>query len=240
MNTIEIQYSYFKDLERLTKTGLYSYLFIFVWFAIISTVGTKNVFSFFVNPETCEVFLIILGSINLFQVIKLISDKIQWLGEFHIWLDNKLFRFLYKSNEIILRELLTLLEPKERSILDQLTIDKRTSIAQSVFAKLSDDQSIFANLLRRGIFRSWIWYWITMYGISIFLVLTLVSATKMIFLPSLYSKVLFISIGSFAGLQIFLGLILGYNLIRVTKNIIREITDLHRIEIITLLRAQMK
>jgi hypothetical protein len=240
VNTIEVQYSYFKDLERLTKTGLYSYLFLFVWFGIISTIGTKNVFSFFMNPKPCEVFLIILGSINLFQIIKLFSDKIQWLGEFHIWLDNKLFRFLFKSNEIILRELLTLLEPKERSILDQLTSDKRTLIAQSVFAKLSEDQSIFADLLRRGIFRSWIWYWITMYGISIFLILTIVSATKMIFLPSLYSKVLFISIGSFAGLQIFLGLILGYNLIRVTKKIIREITDLHGIEIITLLRFQMK
>ncbi|MBI5021665.1 MAG: hypothetical protein HZB59_09525 [Ignavibacteriales bacterium] len=240
MNTIEIQYNYFKDLERLTKTGLYSYLFIFVWFGIIATVGTKNIFTLMLYPELCEVFLILLGSINLFQIIKLISDKIQWLGEFHIWLDNKLFRFLYKSNEIILRELLILLEPKERSVLDQLTSDKRTLIAQSVFAKLSEDQSIFADLLRRGIFRSWIWYWITMYGISIFLLLTVVSAIKIIFLPTIYSKVLFISIGSFAGLQIVLGLILGYNLIRVTKKIIREITDLHGIEIITLLRSQMK
>lgn len=240
METLKSQYAYFKDLEKLTKAGLYSYLFLLFWGCGIALSGTNNFVSFFFNPKPCEILLIILASANIFQVFKLGVDRIQWLGELHIWLDNKLFRFLYKSNEIILRELLILLDPQERSILDKLASSKRTMIAQSVFSKLADDHSIFANLLKKGIFRSWIWYWITMYGISIFLILTAVAFLKIIISPSLYSKALFVSIGSVAGIQIILGLILGYNLILVTKRIIREITDLHGNEIITLLRAQMK
>lgn len=240
MNTVEIQYNYFKDLERLTKTGLYSYFFLLVWLGALVTLGMKNAVSFLSTAQDCEIILVILGSINLFQLTKLLSDKIDWLGEFHTWIDNKLFKFLYRSNQIILRELLTLLDPSERVILDRFTADRRTMIAQSVFSKLADDESIFADLLKRGIFRSWIWYWITMYGISIFSILTTAAAIKMAVAPTVYAQVFFVSLATILVLQLLLGLILGKNLIRVTKTIIHEITDSHKDEIISLLRSEIK
>ncbi len=236
MRTIRNQYDYFQDLEKLTKAGLIAYLVLLISGLTISIYGVENTINFITTIRFCEILFLILLTINIIQLLIIGTNKIHWLGDVHLWLDNTLFRFLRKSNVIILRELLTILEPKERSVLDRLGIKERSAIAHSIFSHLAEDQSIFENLLKRGIFRSWIWYWILIYGVFVFILLTIIALTKTFFEPTIYSRALFTSIGSVTFFHLLISLLFGYNILIVTKKIIREITDIYKVEIISVLR----
>lgn len=240
MQTAENQYAYFQDLERSTKSGLIAYMYLLISGLTIAVVGIDSTFSFIMNIKLCEALFLTLLTINIIQLLIRGINKIHWLGDVHLWLDGTFFKFLHKSNEIILRELLVLLEPSERSVLDKLGIKERSAIARSIFSHLAEDQSIFESLLKRGIFRSWIWYWIMIYGVFVFVLLTLTSLSKSLFDPTIYSKAFFISIGVVAFLHLLISLSLGYNLIFVTKRIIREMTGLYDTEIVSLLRNYVK
>ena len=233
-------YAYFQELERLTKAGLVAYLVLLTFGIIITTIGVDKAFNFFIHMKLCEVLFLILASINLLQILTRGVNKIQWLGEAHIWLDQKFFGFLFKSNDIILRELLMILEPKERAMIYTLVQQERTAIAQSVFSNLAEDRSIFERLLKRGIFRSWIWYWIAIYGVFVFCLLSAISLSKSILIPTIYAKTFFTSIGLVAVFHIIMILFLGKNLIFTTKRIMQEIISLHHSEILTLLRSFTK
>jgi hypothetical protein len=233
MQTAQHQYAFFQDLERSTKSGLVAYLFILTLGLTLSMVGVDRAFLFIEKMRLCETLFIILLIINILQIFIRGINKINWLGNIHIWLDKTFFKFLFRSNEIILRELLTLLEPNERPVLDTLAEDERDTIAKSIFSRLADDQSIFESLLKRGIFRSWIWYWITIYGGLVFIILSVFSFSKSLLIPTIYSKALSASIGVVAIFHV----VLGYNLILVTKRIMREIIDLYDVEIQSLLRS---
>jgi len=236
MQTAENQYKYFQNLERTTKTGLIAYLFLLVFGFTISVAGVDNAFNFVTSMKRCEILFILLLTINLFQLFIRGINRINWLGDIHVWLDNKIFGFLFKSNEIILRELLILLDPKERVIIDTLGRSERTAVAQSIFSKLAEDQSIFEGLLKRGIFRSWIWYWIMIYGVTVFIFLTILSLSKTLLVPTIYTKAFFASVGIVAVAHLIFSLLMGYNLVFVTKRIIREITAIYQPEIVSLLR----
>jgi len=237
MQTAEHQYGYFQDLERSTKSGLIAYLFILTIGLAISIVGVEKGFYLITNIKLCESLFLSLLTINILQLLIRGINRIQWLGNVHIFLDKTFFKFLFRSNEIILRELLKLLEPHERPVLDKLAADERDAIARSIFARLADDQSIFESLLKRGIFNSWIWYWITIYGGMVFIILTICSFSKSLLIPTVYTRIFSESIGIVAVLHVLLIFILGYNLILVTKRIMREITDLYDTEILSLLRS---
>ena len=237
MQTPEYQYAFFQDLERSTKSGLIAYLFILTLGLTISIAGVEKAFYFVANIKICESLFLSLLTINLLQLFIRGINKIHWLGNVHIFIDKTLFKFLFRSNEIILRELLTLLEPRERSVLDTLAAHERDTIARSIFSRLADDQSIFESLLKRGIFRSWVWYWITIYGVFVFIILTIFSFSKSMLIPTIYSQAFSTSIGIVAVLHLIFIMALGYNLILVTKRIMREIVNVYDVEILSLLRS---
>jgi len=236
MRTVRNQYDYFQDLEKSTKAGLIAYLFLLISGLTISIYGIEKTINFITTIRLCETLFLTLLTINIVQLLIRGINKIHWLGDAHLWLDNTLFRFLQKSNAIILRELLTLLEPKERSVLDRLGLKERSAIARSIFSHLAEDQSIFENLLKRGIFRSWIWYWILIYGVFVFIILTITALTKTFLEPTVYSRALFTSIGSVTFFHLLISILFGYNILMVTKKIIREITELYKVEIISVLK----
>jgi len=224
----------------MTKTGLVSYLILLVCGGILSTAGVDSTYNFIVHTKLCERMLIALITLDVIYVFIRVVDKIHWLGNLHVWLDQKTFGFLFKSNSIIIKELMLLLEPGERAAFDRLMESQRTEIAQSIFSQLAEDQSIFENLLRRGIFRSWILYWIMIYGVFVFLLLSVLSFSKLIIATTIDTKAFFTSIWVIAILHLILSILQGYNLISVTKRIIREIAYLHQGEIVSILRNRMK
>ncbi len=240
MPKAEIQFTYFKDLEKLTKSGLMAYLILMIYGLLITIVGIDTTFYFITNIKLCESLLLTLISVNLIYFFLHGINKIHGLGELHIWLDKKFFGFLHKSNEIILRELLVLLEPHERSVVESLVRYEQTAIAQTIFSHLAENQSIFERLLKRGIFRSWIWYWIAIYGLFVFILLTLTSFSKFLHLPTIYSQAFLISIVVVTALHLIIIYMFGYNLLFATKRIMREIINLHYTEILTLLRSHFK
>jgi len=240
MLTAEIQYAYFQDLERSTKAGLVAYFSILIVGTIISIAGINTVYHFITHMKVCESLLITLLTINILSIFSRSLNKVSWLGEFHIWLDQKLFRFLFRSNEIILRELLLVLDTRERAIIDSLVTSEKTAIARSIFANLAENHSIFANLLRRGIFRSWILYWVLIYGVFAFVILTIASLSKSIIIPSAYGHAFFISIVTIGALHILLTIMQGMNILFTTKRLIRELIEFNHDEIVSLLRQQIK
>ena len=238
--TAEIQYAYFQDLERSTKSGLVAYFTILTLGIISSLAGIQTVYHFLTNMRLCETLLSTLLTLNILQIFIKLLNKVSWLGEFHIWLDQKLFRFLFRSNEIILRELILVLDTKERAIIDSLVASEQTAIARSIFANLAENHSIFANLLRRGIFRSWIVYWIMIYGVFVFIILILATLLKLIIVPSVYGQAFFIAIATTGILHILFTIMQGIKILFTTKQIIRELIEFNHDEILELLRQQLK
>ena len=228
---------YFKDLEQLTKTGLIAYFHLFLWGVFCTSMGVENVFQFLFNVQTCQSLFLSLLSVNILYILIRVTNAINWLGKIHIWIDNKFFKFLFKSNDIILRELILLLEPEERAIVDKLGRETKSSMAQSIFSHLAENPSIFDRLLRRNVFRSWIWYWITLYGMLAFSVLTLIAISRIYFVPSVYASTFFMSIGIVAVIHLLMIYIVGNRLLTRTKSLMKEITDRHYTEILSLLRS---
>jgi len=240
MLTAEIQYAYFQDLEKSTKAGLVAYFLILVAGTIISISGVNIVYSFLTHMRLCETLLISLLTLNILSIFSKSLNKVSWLGEFHIWLDQKFFRFLFRSNEIILRELLLVLDTRERAIIDSLVASEKTAIARSIFANLAENHNIFANLLRKGIFRSWILYWILIYGVFVFVIMFIAALTKSLIEPSAYGHAFFIAVATIGTVHIFLTILQGMNILFTTRRLIRELIEFNHDEILSLLREQIK
>jgi amino acid permease len=112
-------------------------------------------------------------------------------------------------------------------------------MTQSILTDLAEDQSIFESLLQRKIFQSWIWYWITLYGVTVLLLLTLVSLVMSWLHPNTSTWVLCSSIATVAALHLILGVGLGYKILKITRRIVQEIIHLHRQTVASMLRDQI-
>jgi uncharacterized membrane protein (DUF485 family) len=165
-----------------------------------------------------------------------VIGRVDWLGELHILLDHKFFGFLDKSNEIIFRTLASALEPDEQKASFRLSPDKKGELTQSVFSNLSDDNHLFEALLKSGIFRRWIYYWIAIYGTAAFTLLTLVAFVQEWFGSSAYVKTVFTVNWILALGHLTFSIFLGQDLVQKTKNAVQHIVDQHSREIAAVLR----
>lgn len=236
MQMAENKNPYFFDLEQLTKAGLVAYLILLVAGLTLAAEGVEIAYDFMVNIELCCSLLVTIVSLNVVYMLIRGVNRVHWLGELHVWLDKRLFGFLLKSNEIIFGELVILLEPNELLTFDARSRNEKTVIAQSILSHLAEDPSILESLLRKGIFRSWIWYWISLYGVLAFVLLTVFTFLRYVLVPSLSSKAFLISIGVVAVFHVIFSFLSGYNIMRVTRRIIREMIHLHRAKIVSFLR----
>ncbi len=238
MVTPENTYARFHGLEKLTKSGLVAYIFLLISGGIVAGMGTDRMVRALSGMDVCALILVGVAIRDCFFLLVRGVDRIDWLGKLHIWVDRKFFGFAARSNRIIFSEFVRLLEPAERSRLERLPADRRDAIAESVLSGLAEDQSIFDSLMQRGIFRSWIWYWIAIYGVLVFGVLTLLAGARMAMLPTVYARALLTAIGTVAVLHAGVCLLLGYNVIMVTRRIAREFGRYFRTEIVDILRRQ--
>jgi len=235
MKIVEQQLPHFRELEQLTKTGLVSYLLVLSAGLAVTAAGIEHAYPFVLTMNLCAKLLIGLSALNVLYLTIRGVDKIGWLGELHVWLDKRLFRFLIRSNDIIFVEFIFLLGPEERSALVQRPVSERTTIVQSLLSRLADDPTILENLLRRGMFRSWIWYWINLHGIFVFFLLTLAAGVRYWLDPNVYSRSFLIAVGAVGTLHLLGSLLTGYLIVVVTRRIVREMIHFHRPAIISFL-----
>jgi hypothetical protein len=239
MKIAEQQLPHFQELEQLTKTGLVSYLLVLSAGLAVSAAGMDHTYPYVLTTSLCAKLLVGLSAINVLYLIIRGVDRIHWLGELHVWMDRRLFRFLVRSNDIIFVEFIYLLGPDERAAFIHRTGSERTTIVQSLLSHLADDPTILRNLLRRGMFRAWIWYWINLHGIFVFTLLTLAAAVRFGLDPNLYSRSFLIAIGSVAALHLLASLLTGSYIVVVTKRIVREMIHFHRPAIISFLHSYL-
>lgn len=238
MQTAKSQYSYFENLEKTIKMGLALYLTLFLSGLVVELVGLPILAPLFGSPPRVAGLAAAVGGI-LYGFYQGIS-KIDWLGELHIRLDRRLFGFLNRSNEIIYSELLASLEPDERPVARSLGPDVRGPLAKSIFSRLANDDKLFGQLLQSGIFRTWIWYWLMIYGTVFFTSLTVLAFAFVILSHGDLTKPLFAANWVLALLHLFACLILGRTLMHMTRKTVRAIVASHAGEIASMLRANIQ
>jgi hypothetical protein len=239
MTTAKRQYTYFENLERTIKIALAVYLFLFVAGTALLALGGSRMLAEYAFSSPSHGALLAAIALGLYALAAVRIRKVHWIGELHIWLDRKFFGFLFRSNEIIFQTLLFALKPAERDAADELAPDERERIAEAIFSQLAGNNHLFPTLLRSGIFRLWIWYWVTNYGTAIFSALTIVAFPVILLSTAAAAKTVFAAFWVLALGHLFMGLWLGGRLLRMTKDVAEDIVKSYSAEIAAILRAHL-
>jgi len=239
MLTLRRQYIYFESLEKTIKIAFALYLTLLVGGATIIILGIDT-FLDLVRSGNLEV-LIYGGftSLGLYFLLFYGVGKISWLGDLHVWLDKEFFGFLAKSNETIFQSLTYALDPDEQHAMRNFDPTKKDSIAQSIFSHLSNHDQLFQTLLSSGIFRLWIWYWILIYGTFTFTILSIITFLVVATGVDMYAMPVFTANWVLALTHLVFNLLLGFYLIRLTKQAVDNIVRFHHNEITSLLRENI-
>ena len=233
------QYAYFENLEKTIKTALAVYLFFFLTGVLVLAVGSSRTAAAIALNSPFQTVLLSCAMAGSYVLLFRRISKVHWIGDLHIWLDRKFFGFLSRSNEIIFRTLLFALPPGERDSAYELSARDRESIAEAIFSRLANNNHLFPSLLRSGIFQIWIWYWVTNYGTAIFSLLTIVSFPVFLVGALGFTKGVFGVFWILALAHLVTGLLLGYRLLGMTKEVSEDIVKSYSSEIAAILRSQL-
>ena len=121
-----------------------------------------------------------------------------------------------------------------------LSSEKKGMITQSIFSNLSDDNLLFERLLSSGIFRNWIWYWVSIYGTFAFTLLTLSSFIIAWIQSEFFSKTYFTVNWMLALFHLFVSFIMGKFLVRKTKKTVQLIVSSHELDIANVLITRIQ
>jgi hypothetical protein len=234
------QFAYFETLEWTIKLGLTSYLLLLCGESAAVIYRIDRTVDFF-SSAPAHVWGIVIGIfLAVFLLILFAVGRIDWLGELHIRLDRTLFGFLSKSNDVIFDELASSLLPGERRSVRSIHSGEKGSLAKSIFSYLASDNSLFEQLLSSGIFQYWIWYWVTIYGTFVFSILTTESFLALLLVHDPYVKIVFAIDWIAALAHLSMSLILGYYLLRMTRESVSEIVQSRGSEIASILRTKIE
>lgn len=228
MQKIQEQYIYFENLEKTIKTGLSLYLTALFVGCMISVIGLDDVFLHWSSADWMVVGEEFICVGVLYGILYFAIGKIHWLGELHVRLDKKFFGFLIKSNDVIYETLVSTLQNEDQLLFNNLTASKKTSLTKSIFHTLSEDSQLFDALLKSDIFRSWIHYWVTVYGSFTFLLLSLVSFLSAWLLADRGGKWFFGINWALAMFHLGVSSIMGRELVKKTGISVRQIVDMHK------------
>lgn len=236
MENTPSRYRYFENLETTIKFALAIYVMLLLLGLFVNIIGEDVLAGQAFNKGIAFVIVSALLTGGLFIGLYYSIGKIHWLGELHIQLDRKLFGFLLKSNDTIFTTLVTALPQGEQQEFHNLHSDKKGALAQTIFNNLPNDLQLFDSLLRSGIFRLWIAYWVTIYGTSTFAALTIASFVAAWIRMDHYGKSFFGINWGLALLHLALSLYLGRQLVRKTRTTVNGIVASHEEEIARALR----
>jgi hypothetical protein len=243
-------YAYFSSLEKTIKAALAFYLTVLICGIASLSWGVEAVRQFMSGSSSTVIF-VSMFTVLAFAGLYFVVNRIRWLGDLHIWLDRRFFGFLEKSNEIIFQALLRVLESDDRSHVNDLRTEERNSLTHSIFSKLADNFHLFDRLMRSGIFRLWIWYWVVNYGTFTFTLLTIGSFSIMTGMAGIFGifgapgspgsdptvlKPIFTFCWIASLCHLATNIILGHILTRLTKNVAESIVVSYRPEITHMLR----
>ena len=240
MLTPKSQFAYFENLEETIKIGFALYLLFFVAGCISILLGSDILNDLLHRGRYVEIGGGVIAFGAVFWGIYWSTGRIHWLSEIHIWLDKILFGFLKKSNTIIFDGLIVALPPDEREMAVNIGTGEQGLLAQSIFSQLAKDSQLFATLLQSGIFRYWIWYWIMIYGTFLSSILTAGSFFNILLGSDPGGKTLFSIFWILAFLHLAATLLLGFFLLRMTKQTVDSMVISHQNEIESILRANIK
>ncbi len=231
MTEAKLQLNYFENLENTIKIGLAVYLTILIIGLIVSITGLIAIASILPSNGLFALLLGVLILSSIFVLFYYSIGKISWLGELHIRLDKRFFGFLVRSNHVIYTTLVTALHQDDRHPFQKLSEPERTSLTKKVLNKLADDYRLFAMLLESGIFRSWIKYWVSIYGTFVFILLTSLSFIVMAMRGDEEMKIVFSVCWIFALAHLITNVIWGKYMVRRTEKSVQQIVESHGDEI---------
>ena len=177
-----------------------------------------------------------LATGGLFALTYFIVSRVHQLSALHIWLDQRFFGFLEKSNEIIFQALVRVLESGDQIFARDLSSDDRYSMIRSIFSRLADNFKLFDTLMESGIFRFWIWYWVMNYGTFTFTILTIASSAAMFAGAGPGARTFFTVCWIAALVHLAVNLTLGNLLTRLTGSVSESIVLTYKPQILLMLR----
>jgi hypothetical protein len=228
-------YAYFSSLEKTIKIALAFYLLVLLIGSGLLLAGVGPAWRA-LRGFSDGAFYASLLALVAFTGIYTVVSRIHWLGELHIWLDQRFFGFLEKSNEIIFQAVVRVLESDEQSTAKDLGSDERYSMIHSLFSRLAENFHLFDELMESGIFRAWIWYWVLNYGTFTFSFLTIGTFIAMLTGGDPMARTLFTVCWSAALVHLAVNLILGNYLTRMTRKVSESIVLTYKPQITLMLR----
>jgi len=227
--------AYFSSLERTIKIALAVYITLILTGFLFLSLGPEKTGSLLESIPYPPVLALISGII-VFSTLYFIVSRVHKLSSMHIWLDQRFFGFLDKSNEIIFQALVKVLETGDRTFPEGLGEEERYSVIRQIFSRLADDFRLFDTLMESGIFRYWIWYWVMNYGTFTFTILTIASSAVM-FAGGGSGVRTFFTVCWIAALgHLAVNLTLGNLLTRLTRSVSESIILTYKPQITSMLR----
>jgi len=233
------QYAYFSSLERTIKIALAVYIVLLSGGGLLLSIGLKKTTSL-LSTLPWPAALLTFSFLTLFSLTYFIVSRVHRLSAMHIWLDQRFFGFLDKSNEIIFQALVRVLESGDRSFPGNLGEEERYSVIRAIFSRLADNFRLFDTLMESGIFRYWIWYWVMNYGTFTFTILTLVSSTVMFAGGGTEVRTFFTICWVSALAHLAVNLTLGNLLTRLTRSVSESIILTYKPQITAMLRESVQ
>ena len=235
----ETKYNYFENLETVIKKGSAAYLLVFIFGFVVVLFSPALLFSL-LNSHAVEVMVpLIIFLVGGFLGLYYMVAHFGWLGELHIRMDKMFLGFLIRSNEVIFSTLISILPPEDQAVVTEFSGGIKEKLAQSIFTQVSSDNKLFDLLLQSDIFRIWMRYWIILYGILTFTLLTIVSFAAVLFRSGLYDKTFFTVSWCLAVLHIGLSIVLGRYLIRMTILMVGQIVLAHKETVMQIIRQYL-
>ncbi len=232
------QYAYFSSLERTIKISLAVYLVLLSGGVLSLSFGLRKTVTL-LSGVPYPAGLLTLCFLVLFGLTYFIVSRVHRLSAMHIWLDQRFFGFLDKSNEIIFQALVRVLEAGDRSFPADLGEDEKYSVIRAIFSKLADNFRLFDTLMESGIFRYWIWYWVMNYGTFTFTILTLVGSSVMFAGGGSEVRTFFTICWISALAHLAVNLTLGNLLTRLTRSVSESIILTYKPQITAMLRESL-
>ena len=165
--------TYVQGLERQLRGALGVLVLIAIVEILIMVFGPAMIESYVRETDYPVLFVVCVSILALIAGGGYLVQRAVIPEGMHIWIDEKLFGSLDKSNSVIFAELIRALTPAEQEGASQLHHDQKMVLTEAVFSELANDPYLFVGLVRSRLFVFWNGYWILIYSSVIFPMTTL-------------------------------------------------------------------
>lgn len=228
--------TYVRDLERELRTAIGLFVLVAVVQLLIILV-TPDAIAAFIRDTAYEYLIII--NLAILSVIAaggyLVQNMIMPAG-MHIWIDEKLFGSLNRSNTVIFEALLLALSPAEIGEARKIPPKLKVKMTENIFAKLANDPQVFVGMVQSNLFRFWNIYWMLIYASVMFVLTSITSFAGLLLSDGTFVMGLFFLNTIAAAGCIAATIYLGSLLMRRSREIVGMIVDDRRDVIADMIR----